>query len=151
MSEEVYVGIKVPVALTEALGECVKRNAEDDWEVTNGIRDLTYGWLFIDVYQLANELADLGIPCSIYWEHESLYSQVNYIHVRFTEDEAQITDVYAESFYIPLASIKSKLESSSHAEVTEWVDQMLQSTEEPPWDNQEELGKRYAFIKLLEK
>ena len=151
MSTEVYMGIKFPDALTETIKECVKDSVDQDWGVTNNIRDLYFGWVYFDVYELAHKLAELGIPCSIYWERENEDAHVNYTHVRFTEDEAKITDVYAEDFYVPLTDLKSKLELSSHAEVTEWVDQMLQSTEEPPWDNQEELGKRYAFIKLLEK
>ena len=88
---------------------------------------------------------------SLSWEREYKNEQVNYIHVRFTEDEVKITEVYEEDFYLPLTAIKSKLELSSHAEVTVWIDQMIQSTKEPSWDNQEELGKQYAFIKSLEK
>ena len=152
MSEEVYMGIKVPDALTETLRGYIRESVEANWGVNqNGIRDLYFGWLYTDVHELAHELAELGIPCSIYWERENELEQVNYIHVRFTEDEAKITDVYAEDFYVPLTVLKSKLELSSHAETTAWVDQMIQYTEEPSWDNQEELGKRYAFIKSLEK
>ena len=152
MSEDVYMGIKVPDVLVDTLSECVRENVEDDWGVNqSGIRELHYGWFYTDVHELALELAELGIPCSIYWERENEDEQVNYIHVRFTENEAKITDVYAEEFYLPLTAIKSKLELSSHAETTAWVDQMIQSTKEPSWDNQEELGKRYAFIKSLEK
>lgn len=151
MTTEVYMGIRFPDALVKTIKEHVKENVVQDWGVTNDIRDLQFGWVYFSVYVLAHELAELGIPCSIYWERENEDTQVNYIHVRFTEDEAKIIEVYAEDFYVPLTDLKSKLELSSHAEVTEWVDQMLQSTEEPPWDNQEELGKRYAFIKLLEK
>ena len=151
MIAEVYMGIKFPDALTETIKERVKQSVEQDRGVTNDIRDLYFGWVYFDVHEFADELAELGIPCSIYWERENQDEQVNYIHVRFTEDEAKITDVYAEDFYVPLTDLKSKLELSSHAEITEWVDQMIQSTEEPSWDNQEELGKRYAFIKSLEK
>ena len=152
MSEEIYMRIKVPDALTETLIKCVRENVEDDWGVNqSGIRELHFGWFYTDVHELAYELAELGIPCTIFWERGCEDEQVNYIHVRFTEDEAKITDVYAEDFYVPLTDLKSKLELSSHAEVTSWVDQMIQSTEEPSWDNQEELGKRYAFIKSLEK
>lgn len=152
MSKEVYMGIKVPDALTETIRECVRKDVEDNWGVDqSGIRDLHVGWFYTDVHELAHELAELGIPCTIYWEREYEDEQVNYIHVRFTEDEAKIIDVYAEDFYVPLTALKSKLELSSHAEVTEWVDQMIQSTKEPSWDNQEELGKQYAFIKSLEK
>ena len=149
---EVYMGIKFPDSLTDIVKKIVDEHVEDDWGVTqSGIRELHYGWFYTDVHELAHELAELGIPCTISWERENEVEQVNYIHVRFTEDEAKITDVYAEAFYIPLADLKYKLELSSHAEVTTWVDQMIQSTEEPSWDNQEELGKRYAFIKSLEK
>lgn len=146
------MGIKVPDALTETLKEYIRENVEDDWGVNqNGIRELNFGWFYTDVHELAHGLAELGIPCTILWERENIEEQVNYIHVRFTEDKAQITDVYAEDFYVPFTALKSKLEFSSHAETTAWVDQMIQSTEEPSWDNQEELGKRYAFIKSLEK
>lgn len=152
MSEEVYMEIKVPDALTEALKEHIREKAEDDWGVNqSGIRELQYGWFYTDVFELASELAELGIPCTILWERENEHEQINYIHVRFTEDEAKITDVYAEDFYLPLTSLKSKLEHYSHDEVISWVNQMIQYTEEPSWDNQEELGKRYAFIKSLEK
>ena len=151
MSDEVYMAIKFPDTLAETIKECVRENVEQDWGVTDNIRDLHFGWVCLDVHELAHELAELGIPCSIQWERENIGEQLNYIYVRFTEDEAKITDVYAEDFYVPLTDLKSKLELSSHAEVTEWVDQMIQSTEEPSWDNQEELGKRYAFIKSLEK
>ena len=152
MIEEIYIGIKVPDALTETLREYVRENVEYDWGVNqSGIRELNFGWFCINVHELAHELAELGIPCTIAWEREHAEEQVNYIHVRFTEDEAKITDVYAEDFYLPLTGLKSKLELSSHTEVTAWVDQMIQSTKEPSWDNQEELGKRYAFIKSLEK
>ena len=151
MSADVYMGIKVLDSLTETLRGCVRENVDQDWGVINDIRDLNFGWVYFDVHELAHELAELGIPCSIYWERENEDEQVNYIHVRFTEDEAKITDVYAEDFYVSLTSLKSKLELSSHAEVTTWVNQMIQYTEEPSWDNQEELGKQYAFIKSLEK
>ena len=116
MSADIYMGIKFPDALTETIKECVKKNADQDWGVTNDIRDLQFGWVYFDVHELAHELAELGIPCSIYWERENEDEQVNYIHVRFTEDEAKITDVYAEDFYVPLTDLKSKLELSSHAE-----------------------------------
>ena len=149
---EVYMGIKFPDSLTDIVKKIVDEHVEDDWGVTrSGIRELYYGWLYTDVHELAHELAELGIPCTISWERENECEQVNYIHVRFTEDEAKITDVYVEDFYLPLTDLKHKLETSTHAEVTVWVDQMIQSTEEPSWDNQEELGKRYAFIKSLEK
>ena len=149
---EVYMGIKFPDSLTDIVKKIVDEHVEDDWGVTqSGIRELHYGWFYNDVHELAHRLAELGSPCSIYWERESECEQVNYTHVRFTENEAKITDVYAEDFYVPFTALKSKLELSSHAEVTAWVDQMIQSTEEPSWDNQEELGKRYAFIKSLEK
>ena len=149
---EIYMGIKFPDSLTDIVKKTVDERIEDDWGVTqSGIRELHYGWVYLDVHGLASDLAELGVPCTISWERENETEQVNYIHVRFTEDEAKITDVYAEDFYLPLTAIKSKLERSSRAEVTEWVDQMIQSTEEPSWDNQEELGKRYAFIKSLEK
>ena len=152
MSTEIYMGIKFPDNLTDIVKKTVGERIEDDWGVTlSDIRELHYGWVYFDVHELAHELAELGIPCSIYWERENQDEQVNYKHVRFTEDEVKITDVYAEDFYLPLTDLKSKLELSSHAEVTEWVNQMIQSTEEPSWDNQEELGKRYAFIKSLEK
>ena len=151
MSETVFMGIKVPNALTETLIKYVRGNIEDDWGVINGIRELSYGWDCFDVHELASELAELGIPCTILWEREYTEEEVNYIYVRFTEEEAEITDVYAEDFYVPLTAIKSKLELNSHAETTAWIDQMIQSTEEPSWDNQEELGERYAFIKSLEK
>ena len=151
MSADIYMGIKFPDALTETLKECVRENVDQDWGVTSDIRDLQFGWVYFDVHELAHELAELGIPCSIYWEHENEDEQVNYIHVRFTENEANVIEVYAEDFYIPLTDLKSKLELNSHAEVTLWVDQMIRSTQEPSWDNQEELGKRYAFIKSLEK
>ena len=149
---ELYMGIKFPDSLTDIVKKIVNEHIEDDWGVSqSGIRELHYGWGYLDVHELAHELAELGVPCTISWERENEDEQVNYIHVRFTEDEAKITDVYAEDFYLPLTDLKSKLERSSHAEVTEWVNQMIQSTEEPSWDNQEELGKRYAFIKSLEK
>lgn len=152
MSDEVYMGVKFPDSLTEIVKETLDKQVEDDWGATpSGIRELNYGWVYLDVHELALELVELGIPCTIFWEREYENDQVNYIHVRFTEDEAKITDVYAEEFYVPLTAIKSKLELSSHAETTAWVDQMIQSTKEPSWDNQEELGKRYAFIKSLEK
>lgn len=149
---DLYMGIKFPDNLTDIVTKTVGERIEDDWGVNqSGIRELHYGWNYLDVHELAHGLAELGIPCTISWERENEDEQVNYIHVRFTEDEAKITDVYAEDFYLPLTDLKSKLELSSHAEVTEWVNQMIQSTEEPSWDNQEELGKRYAFIKSLEK
>ena len=149
---EIYMGIKFPDSLTDIIKKTVGERIEDDWGVNqSGIRELHYGWFYTDVHELASELAELGIPCTISWEHENENEQVNYIHVRFTEDEAKIIDVYAEDFYVPLTDLKSKLELSSRAEVTAWVDQMVQSTQEPSWDNQEELGKRYAFIKSLEK
>ena len=149
---EIYMGIKFPDSLTDIVKKTVDERIEDDWGVTqSGIRELHYGWVYLDAHELASDLAELGVPCTISWERENETEQVNYTHVRFTEDEAKITDVYAEDFYLPLTAIKSKLERSSRAEVTEWVDQMIQSTEEPSWDNQEELGKRYAFIKSLEK
>ena len=152
MSEDIYMGIKFPDSLTDIVKKIIDEHVEDDWGVTqSGIRELHYGWFYTDVHYLAHELADLGIPCTVHWERENEDEQVNYIHVRFTEDEAKITDVYAEDFYIPLTDLKSKLELSSHTEVKLWVDQMIQSTEEPSWNNQEELGKRYAFIKSLEK
>ena len=152
MSEEIYMGIKFPDSLTDIVKKTVGERVDDDWGVTrSGIRELHYGWFYTDVHELANELADLGIPCTISWERENECEQVNYIHVRFIEDEAKITEVYAEDFYVPLTDLKSKLELSSHTEVKLWVDQMIQSTEEPSWDNQEELGKQYAFIKSLEK
>ena len=151
MSEMVCMGVKVPDALRETLIGCVREDVDQDWGVSNGIRDLEFAWDYFDVHELASELAELGIPCTICWGCDHEEEQVNYIHVRFTENETKITDVYAEDFYVPLTAIKSKLELSSHAEVTEWVDQMIQSTKEPSWDNQEELGKRYAFIKSLEK
>lgn len=152
MSEEVYMGIKFPDSLTDIVKETLDEQVEDNWGVTqSGIRELNYGWLYTDIHELAIELSELGIPCTILWERENQNEQVNYIHVRFTEDEAKITDVYAEDFYLPLSDLKSKLETSSHAEITSWVDQMIQSIQEPSWDNQEELGKRYAFIKSLEK
>ena len=152
MSEEIYMGIKFPDSLTDIVKKIIDEHVEDDWGVTqSGIRELHYGWFYTDVHKLAHELAELGIPCTISWERENEDEQVNYTHVRFTEDEAKITDVYAEDFYLPLTDLKSKLELSSHAELTSWVDQMIQYTEEPSWDNQEELGKRYAFIKSLEK
>lgn len=152
MSEEVYVGIWFPDSLTDIVKKTLDRHIEDDWGVTqSGIRELNYGWFYTDVHELALELADLGIPCTILWARENEEDQGNQIHVRFTEDEAKITDVYAEDFYIALTDLKSTLETSSHAEVTTWVDQMIQSTKVPAWDNQEELGKRYAFIKSLEK
>ena len=152
MSEEIYMGIKFPDSLTDIVKKIIDEHVEDDWGVTqSGIRELHYGWFYIDVHELTHELAELGIPCTISWEREYKNEQVNYIHVRFTEDEVKITDVYEEDFYLPLTAIKSKLELSSHAEVTVWVDQMIQSTKEPSWDNQEELGKQYAFIKSLEK
>lgn len=149
---EIYMGIKFPDSLTDIVKKTVDEHIEDDWGVTqSGIRELHYGWIYLDVHELAHELAELGVPCTISWESEDTDEQVNYIHVRFTEDEAKIADVYAEDFYVPLTDLKFKLERSSRAEVTEWVDQMIQYTEEPSWDNQEELGKRYAFIKSLEK
>lgn len=149
---EIYMGIKFPDSLTAIVKKTVDEDVEDDWGVTqSGIRELHYGWFYANVHELANELAELGIPCTISWERENETEQVNYIHVRFTEDEAEITEVYAENFYIALTDIKSKLKLSSHTQVTAWVDQMIQSTEEPSWDNQEELGKQYAFIKSLEK
>ena len=151
MSQEVYMGIKFPDALAETIRERVKQNVIQDWGVIDDIRDLQFGWVYFNVHDFAHELAELGIPCSIYWEYENRDEEVNYIHVRFTEDEAKIIDVYAEDFYVPLTDLKSKLELNSHAEVTLWVDQMIRSTQEPSWDNQEELGKRYAFIKSLEK
>ena len=151
MSEEIYMGIKFPDNLTDIVKKTIDEHVEDDWGVINGIRELSYGWFYTDVHELAYELAELGIPCTILWERENECEQVNYTHIRFIEDEAKITDVYAEDFYLPLTAIKSKLELSSHAETTAWVDHMIQSTEEPSWDNQEELGKRYAFIKSLEK
>ena len=152
MSEEIYMGIKFPDSLTDIVKKIIDEHVEDDWGVTqSGIRELHYGWLYTNAHDTAHELAELGIPCTICWERENAGEQVNYTHVRFTEDEAKITDVYAEDLYVPLTDLKSKLELSSHAEVTEWVDQMIQSTEEPSWDNQEELGKQYAFIKSLEK
>ena len=149
---EIYMGIKFPDSLTDIVKKTVGERIEDDWGVTqSGIRDLHFGWHYIDAHGLASELAELGIPCTISWERENEDEQVNYIHVRFIEGKAKITDVYAEDFYIALTDLKSKLELNSHAEVTVWVDQMIQSTEEPSWDNQEELGKQYAFIKSLEK
>lgn len=149
---EIYMGIKFPDSLTDSVKKIIDERVEDDWGVTqSGIRELHYGWFYADVHDLAHDLAELGIPCTICWERENECERVNYTHVRFTEDEAKITDVYEEDFYLPLTDLKSKLELSSHAEVTLWVDQMIQSTEEPSWDNQEELGKRYAFIKSLEK
>lgn len=152
MSDEVYMSIKFPDSLTDIVKETIDENVQDDWGVTqSNIRELNYGWFCFDVHETACELAELGIPCTIFWERENEDEQVNYIHVRFTEDEAKIIDVYAEDFYVPLSDLKSKLEHCSHVEVTAWVDQMIQSTKEPSWDNQEELGKRYAFIKSLEK
>ena len=149
---EIYMGIKFPDSLTDIVKKTVGEHIEDDWGVNqSGIRDLHLGWVYLNVHELAHDLAELGIPCSIYWEHEYVDKQVNYTYVRFTEDEAKITDVYAEDLYVALTDLKSKLELSSHTEVTAWVDQMIQSTQEPSWDNQEELGKRYAFIKSLEK
>lgn len=149
---DLYMGIRFPDNLTDIVKKTVGERVDDDWGVTlSDIRELHYGWVYLDVHELAHELAELGIPCTISWEHENENEQVNHIYVRFTEDAAKITDVYAEDFYVPLTDLKSKLELSSHAEVTEWVNQMIQSTEEPSWDNQEELGKRYAFIKSLEK
>lgn len=149
---DLYMGITFPDSLTDIVKKTVGERIDDDWGVTlSGIRELHYGWVYLDVHELAHGLAELGIPCTISWERENEAEQVNYIHVRFTEGEAKIIDVYAEDFYVPLTDLKSKLELSSHAEVTEWVNQMIQSTEEPSWDNQEELGKRYAFIKSLEK
>lgn len=149
---EIYMGIKFPASLTDIVKKTVGERIEDDWGVDkSGMRELHYGWHYIDAHELASDLAELGVPCNISWERENETEQINYIHVRFTEDKAKITDVYAEDFYLPLTAIKSKLELSSHAEVTEWVDQMIQYTEEPSWDNQEELGKQYAFIKSLEK
>ena len=149
---DLYMRIKFPDSLTDIVKKTVGERIEDDWGVTlSGIRELHYGWAYLDVHELAHGLTELGIPCTISWEHEIQNEQVNYIHVRFTEDEAKITDVYAEDFYVPLTDLKSKLELNSHAEVTSWVNQMIQSTEEPSWDSQEELGKRYAFIKSLEK
>ena len=152
MSEEIYMGIKFPDSLTDIVKKTVDEQYDDDWGIDqSGIRELHYGWFYLDVHELAHELAELGIPCTISWERENEGEQVNYTHVRFTEDEAKITDVYAEDSYLPLTDLKHKLETSTHSEVTEWVDQMIQSTKEPSWDNQEELGKRYAFIKSLEK
>ena len=152
MGEEIYMGIKFPDSLTDIVKETIDEQYDDDWGVTqSGIRELKYGWFYTDVHVLAHELAELGIPCTISWERENATEQVNYIHVRFTEDEPKITDVYAEDFYLPLTALKSKLEHSSHAELTLWVNQMIQSIEEPSWDNQEDLGKRYSFIKSLEK
>lgn len=152
MSEDVYMGIKFPDSLTDTVKETLDEDLQDDWGVAqNGTRTLSYGWVYLDVHELAIELSELGIPCTILWERENEPENTNYIYVRFTEDEAKITYVYAEDFYLPLTSLKSKLELSTHAEVTLWVNQMIQSTEEPSWDNQEELGKRYAFIKTLEK
>ena len=149
---ETYMGIKFPDSLTDIVKKTIGKRVEDDWGVTqSGIRELNYGWSYTDVHELAIELAELGIPCSIFWERENETEQVNYIHIRFIEDEVKITDVYAEDFYIALTDLKFKLELSSRAEVTAWVDQMIQSTKEPSWDNQEELGKQYAFIKSLEK
>ena len=152
MSEEIYMGIKFPDSLTAIVKKIIDEHVEDDWGVNqSGMRELHYGWFYTDVHELAHELAELGIPCTISWERLNETEQVNHTHVRFTEDEAKITDVYAEDFYMPLTDLKSKLELSSHAEVTVWIDQMIQSTIEPSWDNQEELGKQYAFIKSLEK
>ena len=152
MSEDIYMGIKFPDSLTDIVKKTIDEYVEDDWGVTQSdLRELHYGRFYTDIHELANELAELGIPCTISWERENEAEQVNYTHVRFTEDEAKITDVYAEDFYLPLTDLKSKLELSSHAEVTAWVSQMIQSTEEPSWDNQKELGKQYAFIKSLEK
>ena len=119
MSEEIYMGIKIPDSLTDIVKKIIDERVEDDWGVTrSGIRELHYGWLYTDVHDLMHELAELGIPCTICWERENADEQVNYTHVRFTEDEAKITDVYAESFYVPLTDLKSKLELSSHTEVT---------------------------------
>lgn len=152
MSIKIYMGIKFPDSLTDIVKKTVDRCVADDCGITQGhLRELDYAWCHTDVHETAHDLAELGVPCTISWEREDEYEQVNYMHVRFTEDEAKITDVYAEDFYVPLTDLKSKLERSSRTEVTEWVDQMIQSTEEPSWDNQEELGKRYAFIKSLEK
>ena len=152
MSEEIYMGIEFPDSLTDIVKKIIDEYVEDDWGLTQcGMRELHYGWFYSDVHELAHGLAELGIPCTIRWERENADEQVNYIHVRFIEDEAKITDVYAEDFYVPITDLKSKLKLSSHTQVTAWVDQMIQSTEEPSWDNQEELGKQYAFIKSLEK
>ena len=66
MSEEIYMGIKFPDSLTDIVKKTVDERTEDDWGVDqSGIRDLHFEWVYLNVHELAIELAELGIPCTL--------------------------------------------------------------------------------------